>query len=72
MTSLSPANDQRLLREKKESVELCGKNRGPHDYIPIEWLKNDNAERVTRLLCTNCFKHVSVYNILENSCEVSY
>ena len=70
--SLTPAHDERLMRTKKESVELCGKNRGPHDYIPIEWVKSNVAERVTRLLCRTCFKHVSVSNLLEHSVEVSY
>lgn len=70
--SLTPVHDERLVREKKEAVELCGKNRGPHDYIPIEWLKTATSERVTRLLCRICFKHISVFNILENSSEVSY
>lgn len=72
MTSLTPAHDERVMRDRKEAVELCGKNRGPHDYIPIEWLKNEFTERVTRLLCRICFKHISVYNILENSIEVNY
>ena len=70
--SLTPAYDAAKIREKKESVELCGKNRGSHDYIPIEWLKTNTSERVTRLMCRICFCHVSIFNILENSTEVSY
>jgi hypothetical protein len=70
--SLTPARDERLARERKEAVELCGKNRGPHDYIPIEWLKTETSERVTRLLCRNCFNHVSVRSLLENYNDVSY
>lgn len=70
--SLTPAHDERLMREKKESVELCGKNRGPHNYMPIEMIKNNEIERVTRLMCTICFKHVSVSNLLQHSSEVSY
>jgi hypothetical protein len=52
-------------RKLRESVELCGKNRGPHDYIPIEWNKTETAERVTRLFCRICFSHVSVASLLE-------
>lgn len=70
--SLTPAHDERLMRTKKESVELCGKNRGTHDYIPIEWSKTETIERVTRLMCRICFNHISMSNILENSREVSY
>lgn len=70
--SLTPANDQRVLREAKEAVELCGKNRGPHHYIPIEWSRTETTERVTRLLCITCFKHTSIQNILKNAQEVNY
>jgi hypothetical protein len=68
----NPAYDERAFREKKEAVELCGKNRGPHDYIPIEWLKTATSERVTRMMCRICFNHITMMNILENSREVSY
>jgi hypothetical protein len=70
--SLTPVHDERLVRNKRESVELCGKNRGPHNYMPIEMIKNNEIERVTRLMCTVCFTHVSVANLLEHSKEVSY
>lgn len=67
-----PAFNEREMREKKEAVELCGKNRGPHDYIPIEWLSTATSKRVTRMMCRICFNHISMVNILENSREVSY
>ena len=64
--SLTPANDEAEARKKRETVELCGKNRGPHDYIPIEWLKTATSERVTRLMCRTCFCHISILVFLEN------
>lgn len=69
--SLTPAQDEKELRKKKENIELCGKNRGPHDYIPIEWTKTETAERVTRLLCRVCFKHLAVKILLENYEEIN-
>ena len=72
MTNLNRARDERSEREKKEAVELCGKNRGPHDYIPIEWRITDSSHRVTKLLCRICFCHISVQNLIENCAEVSY
>lgn len=70
------AHDEMKERQKRESVELCGKNRGPHSYIPIAWMDKTVAEGslrvVTRFMCTTCFKHVSVANLLENAIEVSY
>ena len=68
--SLTPAYDENEARKKREAVELCGKNRGAHDYIPIEWNKTPTAERVTRLLCRVCFSHVAMMTLLENYSEV--
>lgn len=69
--SLNPAQDQIEATRKREAVELCGKNRGPHDYIPIEWLKSATSERVTRLLCRTCFCHIAVSILLENYPEIT-
>lgn len=70
--SLTPVQDEIEARKKREAVELCGKNRGPHDYIPIEWSKSETAERVTRLFCRICFNHVSIKSILENYPEIKF
>lgn len=70
--SLTPAYDAQKSRERKEAVELCGKNRGPHDYMAIAWVRDATNERVTRLMCRICFCHVAITNLLENSQEVSY
>lgn len=74
--SLTPAQDQVEAQRKKDAIELCGKNRGPHDYIPIEWRANDvngiTNNRVIRMLCRVCFCNVTVRTFLENYPEVSY
>jgi len=68
--SLTPAQDQIELRKKKEDVELCGKNRGPHDYIPIQWSTTGNVKVVTRLFCRVCFCNVAISNLIDNYPEV--
>lgn len=70
--TLTPAQDAQKVREKKEAVELCGKNRGPHDYMPISWTMTATAKHVTRMMCRICFAHVAISNLMENSPEVSY
>jgi hypothetical protein len=70
--SLTPAADAKTERDRRERVELCGKNRGPHDYIPIQWSTVENIKRVTRLMCRNCFCNVSMVHILNNYPDVSY
>jgi hypothetical protein len=70
--SLTPANDDRIRKEKRDAVELCGKNRGPHDYIPIEWNMTERHKRVTRLLCRVCMVHVSMKSLIENYPEVNF
>lgn len=69
-STLTPARDEMELRRRRESVELCGKNRGPHDYMPIEWNMSPTSKRVTRLLCRTCFCHISILNLLQNYPEV--
>ena len=71
MLSLTPAQDELEKKQKKDKVELCGKNRGPHDYIPIEWSITKTSKRVTRLLCRTCFVHVSVGEIVCNYSSAS-
>lgn len=68
--SLTPAQDQMEAQKIKDSIELCGKNRGPHDYIPIEWNKSETAERITRLMCRVCFNHIAMPVLLKNYPEI--
>jgi hypothetical protein len=72
--SLTPAYDQIALQRKKDAVELCGKNRGPHDYFPIEWKYDKDAgyKRVTRMLCRVCFCNVSIQTLMLNYPEISF
>jgi hypothetical protein len=70
--TLTPAQDAKTERERREKVELCGKNRGPHDYIPIQWVTDNNIKRVTRLLCRTCFCTVSMSCLVTHYEDVSY
>ena len=47
MQSYTPAEDAKTATARREAVELCGKNRGPHDLIPIEWAMTATNKRVT-------------------------
>lgn len=73
--SLHPARDEANARRKRELIELCGKNRGPHDYIPIEFMcVDDNGtkyERVTRFLCRTCFNNVRTSTLLKMYKDIS-
>jgi hypothetical protein len=69
----TPAKDEQDARRKKESVELCGKNRGPHDYMPIESRTDDlGVNRIIRLMCRVCFCSVYVKDLLDNNELVTY
>lgn len=74
--SLTPAQDEIEARRIREKIELCGKNRGPHDYIPIEWMyvAKDGIEykRITRFLCRICFCNVDTSTLLASYKNVSY
>ena len=69
--SLHPARDEMQARKLREAIELCGKNRGPHDYLPIEWTTNDNVKRVTRFLCRVCFNNINTSTLIETYTDVS-
>jgi len=72
--SLTPAQDNIEIQRKREAIELCGKNRGPHHYMPIEWrtIKGDvEIKRVTRLICKICFANVTIKTLLQNYPDVS-
>lgn len=64
LQSLTPAYDQKQRRQLIEAIEKCGKNMGPHDYVPIEWQKVKDVEIVTKMLCRVCFYHVEVETLL--------
>lgn len=70
--SLTPAQDEIEARVKREAVEKCGKNMGPHDYIPIEWKQADSVERVTRFMCRVCFKNIAISVLLNNYPEIKF
>lgn len=74
--SLYPARDEAEAKKKREEIELCGKNRGPHDYIPIEWfyVKHENGaeyKRVSKLLCRVCFCNVTTSTLVKMYKDVS-
>ncbi len=75
--SLHPARDEIEARKLREAIELCGKNRGPHDYIPIEWIygsgeaEHINVKRATRFLCRVCFNNVNTSTLIETYSDVS-
>lgn len=71
--SLTPAQDDIEARRIREAIELCGKNRGPHDYIPIEWRSdsNVNIKRVTRFLCRVCFNTVDTCTLISMYKDIS-
>ena len=73
--NLTPAHDEQEFRKRKEAIELCGKNRGAHDYIPIEWkyiysLDAIDRKRVTKLLCRVCFSNVEVQTLINHYSEI--
>jgi hypothetical protein len=73
--SLHPARDEAEARRKRELIELCGKNRGPHDYIPIEYfyVEKDGIKykRVSRFLCRVCFCNVNTTTLVAMYKDVS-
>ena len=66
MNPLTPAANQKEYERKIETVTLCGKNRGPHDYIPVAWSNKEGQEWVTMFMCRVCFTRVSNKTLIDN------
>jgi len=73
--SLHPARDEMEARKLRETIELCGKNRGPHDYIPIEWFYTEKDgiqyKRVSRFLCRVCFANINTSTLIATYKDIS-
>jgi hypothetical protein len=73
--TLHPARDEAEARKKREEIELCGKNRGPHDYVAIEWfyVEKDGIKfkRVSRFICRVCFKNVNTGTLVKMYKDIS-
>lgn len=79
--SLTPAYDQIEWQKKLDAINKCGKNFGPHDYIPIEWMeypdldncvgfKDAKIKLVSKLMCRVCFVHVKIVTLMKMYGEV--
>lgn len=60
---------QKEYESRIDKIRLCGANRGPHDYIPIEWKSGEGVEFVTTLICRICLNRVRVETLYEHFIE---
>jgi hypothetical protein len=53
------------------AIEKCGKNQGPHQYIPVRWHHDveTNIEEVTHFMCMVCFTRVGIATLLKHGFE---
>lgn len=63
--------DQRIIDHKEherklEKIKVCGANRGPHNYIPVIWVKSNDEEHVSMIMCMNCFTRVKIKTLYEH------
>jgi hypothetical protein len=65
----SPALTQREYDDKVKAITLCGRNMGPHDYIPMSWIKSASSEHVSMLLCRVCFVRVNTETLMKIAVE---
>lgn len=60
MNPYTPALNQKEYNRKMEDITLCGKNRGPHDYIPTAWIEEENKRYISILMCRVCFVRITM------------
>lgn len=64
------------LEKRMEEIRTCGKNRGPHDYIPVVWLQKTDSENVvtkyvSKFMCRICFNSVSMETLMRQHKDLS-
>ena len=61
---------QQEYERRIDRVKKCGENRGPHDYIPTVFRRDESIEMVSMLMCRVCFNRVSMETIYDNFIEL--
>lgn len=64
-----PRMSQKEYDKRIDAIKVCGANRGPHDYIPIAWQRNETVEQVTTLMCRVCMNRVAVSTLYHEFSE---
>lgn len=61
---------QQEYERRIDNIKKCGANRGPHDYIPIVFRRDETMEMVSMLMCRVCFNRVSMETLYQNFIEM--
>lgn len=71
--NLNPAATEKEYKRRMDAIMLCGRNMGPHDYIPISWIKDEatRTDHVTNLMCRVCFNRVNMKTLYTTFPEVT-
>lgn len=56
--------DHRAHEKRIDALTKCGKNMGPHDYIPMAWNKKEEYEWVDKLICRVCLCQVNTSTLI--------
>lgn len=77
--AIPPGWTQKDYDKRINDIKLCGRNMGPHDYIPVRWMieSEDSSEsklqtkEVTHFMCRICFAKVNMKTILKEFPDLS-
>ena len=58
--------DQKEFDRRIDKITVCGKNRGPHDYIPVAWVMSETKKHIEVIMCRVCFQRVHMNTLYEN------
>lgn len=61
--------DYKAREKALDDLRCCGRNRGPHDYIPVKWVRDGEIEHVKEIMCRICFQRVNMKTLYENFSE---
>lgn len=63
--------DKKEYERRISIIQTCGRNRGPHDYIPIAWFGTEEDKQVTHFMCKVCMIRVSMKTLLKHFHEAT-
>jgi hypothetical protein len=64
---------QKDYEKRLDAISVCGKNRGPHDWIPVRWHTDavTAIKEITHLMCRVCYNKVNVATLIREFSDLS-
>ncbi len=62
MNSLAEEQQSDINKHKALKCRIKAREIEQHNYIPVSWSLSTSSKHVTMLMCTHCFKKISMHD----------